>query len=121
MIYFARGSLDDNLSPADLEQGLKTAFERLGARKRVVLVPPDITRLHSRAGEMACCAWRHYGQRISDVLPALGTHTPMTPAQIDRMYPGIPHDLFRVHDWREGVETLGRVPADYVREVSEGA
>ena len=62
-----------------------------------------------------------YGTRITDVLPALGTHTPMTPGQIDRMYPGIPHDLFRVHDWREGVETLGRIPADEVRAISEGA
>ena len=121
MIYFARGSLHDNLTTADLEQGLIEAFDQLGARRRVVLVPPDITRLHSRAGDMACCAWRYYGARISDVLPALGTHSPMTPAQIDRMYPGIPHDRFRVHDWRAGVETLGRVPADYVREVSAGA
>jgi nickel-dependent lactate racemase len=121
MIYFARGSLHDNLTTADLEQGLIEAFDQLGARRRVVLVPPDITRLHSRAGDMACCAWRYYGVRISDVLPALGTHSPMTPAQIDRMYPGIPHNRFRVHDWRAGVETLGRVPADYVREVSGGA
>ena len=121
MIYFARGSLGDNLTRADLEQGLIEAFGRLGTRRRVVLVPPDITRLHSRAGDMACCAWRHYGARISDVLPALGTHSPMTSVQIDRMYPGIPHDRFRVHDWRAGVETLGRVPADYVREVSGGA
>ena len=121
MIYFARGSVSDNLSSADLEQGLAEAFGRLGKRRRVVLVPPDITRLHSRAGDMACCAWRYYGKRISDVLPALGTHSPMTPEQIDRMYPGIPHDRFRVHDWRVGVATLGRVPADYVREVSGGA
>jgi nickel-dependent lactate racemase len=121
MIYFARGSTQDNLSTSDLEQGLKIAFERLGARRRVVIVPPDITRMHSRAGEMACCAWRHYGDRVTDVLPALGTHTPMTPGQMDRMYPGIPHSLFRVHDWRDGVKTIGRVPADYVREVSGGA
>ena len=121
MLYYARGSRGDHLDRADLEQGLIEAFGRLGTRRRVVLVPPDITRLHSRAGDMACCAWRYFGARISDVLPALGTHSPMTPAQIDRMYPGIPHDRFRVHDWRAGVETLGRVPADYVREVSGGA
>jgi nickel-dependent lactate racemase len=121
MIYFARGSIHDNLTTADLEQGLTEAFDRLGARRRVVLVPPDITRLHSRAGDMACCAWRYYGKRITDVLPALGTHTPMTPAQIDRMYPGVPHDIFRVHDWRDGVHTLGRVPEEFVKETSGGA
>ncbi len=121
MIFYSRGSIHDNLSATDLEQGLAEALKKLGTRQRVVLVPPDITRLHSRAGDLACAAWRYYGERVTDVLPALGTHSPMTPAQIDRMYPGIPHERFRVHDWRAGVRTLGRVPSDFVRTVSEGA
>jgi nickel-dependent lactate racemase len=121
MIYFARGSTSDKLLPDDLEAGLTAAFERLGARRRVLLVPPDMTRFHSRAGDMACCAWRHYGERVKAILPALGTHSPMTARQLERMYPGIPQDLFRVHNWREGLTTLGRVPAAFVREVSEGA
>ncbi|MDD5705730.1 MAG: D-mannonate epimerase [Kiritimatiellae bacterium] len=121
MLYFARGSVSDQLTPADLEAGIAEACARLGARRRVLLVPPDITRFHSRAGDMACAAWRHYGDRVKGVLPALGTHSPMTPPQIERMYPGMPQALFKVHDWREGVRTLGRVPADFVREVSEGA
>lgn len=120
MIYFARGSTSDRLLPEDLEAGLAEAFARLGARRRVLLVPPDMTRFHSRAGDMACCAWRHYGEHVKAILPALGTHSPMTPRQLERMYPGIPQDLFRVHNWREGLTTLGRVPAAFVREVSEG-
>ena len=121
MIFYARGAVDDNISIPELEAGLKEAFGKLGVPERVVLVPPDITRLHSQAGPMTCCAWRHFGDKVSDILPALGTHTPMTPEQIDRMYPGVPHDLFRVHDWREGIHTLGRVPAEFVRETSGGA
>jgi len=37
------------------------------------------------------------------------------------MYAGVPPELFRVHNWRTGVATVGEVPADFVRQVSEGA
>lgn len=121
MVYFARGSLTDHLTTQDIQSGLVEAFERLGQRQRVLLIPPDITRLHSHAGEMACAAWRYYGGHVGAVLPALGTHSAMTERQIERMFPGVPLSLFRVHDWRDGVETLGRVPAEYVSRVSEGA
>jgi nickel-dependent lactate racemase len=33
----------------------------------------------------------------------------------------MPHSLFRVHDWRNGIVTLGEVPGEFMREVSEGA
>jgi len=33
----------------------------------------------------------------------------------------VPKELFRVHDWRNDVVTLGEVPAEYVREVSGNA
>lgn len=53
-------------------------------------------------------------------MPALGTHTAMTPAQLDHMFPGVPHDLFRVHRWRDDVVELGQVPADFVCDVTDG-
>jgi nickel-dependent lactate racemase len=65
-------------------------------------------------------AWKHYGDRLKAVLPALGTHAAMTPKQIARMYGDIPLDLFRVHNWRKDVETLGEVPSEFIREQSEG-
>ena len=40
--------------------------------------------------------------------------------QIERMFGGVPANLFRVHNWRTDVETLGEVPSDFVREQSEG-
>ena len=55
------------------------------------------------------------------MLPALGTHTPVTPEQMAEMFAGVPTDLFRVHNWRTGVAKLGEVPAEFVRQVSEGA
>ena len=53
-------------------------------------------------------------------MPALGTHVPMTPAQLDRMYPGLPHSLIREHRWREDVVTVGEVSAEFVRNVTDG-
>jgi nickel-dependent lactate racemase len=121
MLYFERGSATDRLSADDLRAGLHTALARLGLRQRVLVVPPDFTRFHSQAGRLTRLAYDYYGPRLTDVLPALGTHTPMTPEQIEEMFAGVPAGLFRVHNWRTGVANLGEVPGSFVHEVSEGA
>jgi nickel-dependent lactate racemase len=121
MLYFDRGSIEEQLSSDALRRGLFAALERLGPRKKVLVVPPDFTRFHSHAGLLTRLAYDFYGPALTDILPALGTHTPMTPAQLDEMFPGVPHDLFRVHNWRTGITTVGEVPAEYVKQVSEGA
>ncbi len=120
MIYFQRGNENEELTAADLNEGLCAAMDKLGAKQKVLAIPPDITRFYSRAGLLTEFAWKYYGAAMTDILPALGTHFAMTDAEIDRMYGDIPHDLFRVHDWRNDVVTLGEVPADYLREVSNG-
>jgi nickel-dependent lactate racemase len=121
MLYYARGSVTDRLSPDDLRAGLHQALARLGPRQRVLVVPPDFTRFHSQAGRLTRLAYDHFGPRLTDVLPALGTHSPMTPTQIAEMFPGVPAELFRVHNWRTGITTVGEVPGEFVRQVSEGA
>jgi len=120
MLYYGSGSRETVFSETDLREGLYQALERLGSRHKVIAVGPDITRFHSRAGYLTALAWRYYGEALRDVLPALGTHAPMTADQMDAMYTGIPHELFRVHDWRNELATLGVVPATKVRELSEG-
>jgi nickel-dependent lactate racemase len=121
MLYFARGSITDKLSKDDLRAGLFAALNRLGERKRVLAVPPDFTRFHSQAGLLTSLTHEFYGDKLTDVLPALGTHTAMTHEQISEMFPGVPEELFRVHNWRTGITTVGEVPAAFVKEVSEGA
>ncbi len=121
MLYFSKGSLNENLSKEDIKSGLYEALGKLGARKKVLAVPPDITRLHSFAGTLTELAWEYYKDKLTDVLPALGTHVPMTEKEIGTMYGSVPKTLFRVHEWRTGLETLGIVPADYVKEVSDGS
>ena len=95
MTYYARGSKSETISDESLREGLVTALQSLGSRRRVLAVPPDFTRFHSLAGRITELAWEHFGQ--------------------------VPKDLFRVHLWKENLETLGRVPADFIHTVSEGA
>jgi nickel-dependent lactate racemase len=120
MLYYQRGSVTDSLSHEDLKEALKIVFDKLGPRKRVLALPPDFTRFHSFAGELTQLSYQYYGDKLVDVLPALGTHTGMTDAQIEKMFTGVPKELFRVHDWRNDVVTLGEVPAEFVNQVSEG-
>jgi nickel-dependent lactate racemase len=119
-LYCSVGSADTDLTPQQLNDLLVEGLSKLGARNKVLAVPPDQTRAHSRAGDLTRYAWKHYGERLKAVLPALGTHVPMKPGQIAAMYGDMPLDLFKVHNWRTDIETLGEVPAEYIREQSEG-
>jgi nickel-dependent lactate racemase len=119
-LYCSVGAPDADISPEQASDLLSESMEKLGQRNRVLAVPPDITRLHSQAGALTCAAHHHFGERLKAVLPAIGTHTPMTPEQMDHMYPGIPHELFHVHNWRTDIETLGEIPSEFIREQSEG-
>jgi nickel-dependent lactate racemase len=119
-LYCAVGSVDTDLTPQQLNDLLVEGLAKLGQRNKVLAVPPDQTRAHSRAGDLTRFAWKHYGDRMKAVLPALGTHAPMKPEQIAAMYGDMPLDLFKVHNWRTEIETMGEVPADFIREQSEG-
>lgn len=119
-LYFAEGSAHSELSDDDLRRGLATALDQLGARNKVIALPPDFTRFHSRAGLLTRMAYDYYGDRLVDIMPALGTHFAMPTEQLDKMFAGVPHALFRVHRWRDDVVTVGTVPAEYVGNVTEG-
>lgn len=120
MLYYQIGSPNTSLSDKDLQEGLFEALKKMGEKKKVLALPPDYTRLPSKAGELTAFAYQYYKEKLTDILPALGTHTPMTAPQIEHMFPGVPATLFRDHDWRNDVITLGEVPAEYIEEVSEG-
>lgn len=119
-LYTATGSRTTEFTPSELKQTLFNLFASLGDRKRVLCIPPDFTRFHSRAGELTRLAYEYYGERLAAVLPALGTHSAMTEPQLEAMFGGMPRSLFHVHDWRHGLATLGEVPASFIREQSEG-
>jgi len=120
MIFYQYGSENTVMSPSDLEYGVYSALVKIGQRKKILVVPPDFTRFHSRAGDITTLLYNYYTDSLTDILPALGTHSPMTGSEIDRMYKGIPKELFRIHDWRKDVVTAGTVPSEYVSELTEG-
>src|SRR5512140_816451 len=121
MIYYKQGSENTVLSSKDLEAGIISALDKLGVRKKVLVVPPDCTRFHSRAGELTSMIYRYYQDNLKDILPALGTHSPMTELQIAEMFVRVPKSLFRIHDWRNDVVTVDTVPGKYVSEITNGA
>jgi nickel-dependent lactate racemase len=119
-LYCAHGTAESELSLQQLHDLLVESLAKLGKRNRVLVVPPDQSRVHSRAGDLTRYAWEYYGDQLQAVLPALGTHAAMLPEQIARMFGAIPTQLFRAHNWRTDVETLGEVPADFILQQSEG-
>ena len=120
MLLYSQGSPTTDLSDDDLRAALRQALEQLGEKKNVLVIPPDFTRFHSRAGLLTVEAYDYYQENLKDVLPALGTHVPMPAHQLDEMFPGLPHDLVRPHRWRDDVVTIGEVPAEFVSEITDG-
>ena len=121
MMYYQLGSENAVLSSDDLKKGLNIALAKLGQRNKVLVIPPDFTRFHSRAGELTTYTYEYYKENLIDILPALGTHVAMSDSEISEMFKGVPKELFRVHDWRNDVVTIGNVPKSYVSEITNGA
>ncbi len=120
MLLFAAGSKNTVLTETEIKQGLFSAFEKLGERKKVLALPPDFTRYHSRAGELTRYSYEYYKDKLTDILPALGTHFAMNEKEIETMFGNVPKNLFRVHKWKEDLHTLGEVPPEFIYKVSEG-
>jgi nickel-dependent lactate racemase len=116
-----RAGGEQGLTDAELEAGLCCL---LGAHpaKKVLILPPDYTRYHSKAGFLTRVCYRYYSERGArvDILPTLGTHRPMTLSEIADMFGDIAPQRFFVHNWRTDVETIGGIPADYLASISDG-
>lgn len=88
----------------------------------VLIIPPDFTRFHSNAGFITNAYYHMLAEAgvNVDILPALGTHEPVSKEQAAAMFGDIPYEKFLIHDWRNDVIKLGEVPADYLEEITEG-
>ena len=89
---------------------------------RVLLLPPDVTRMHSGSGWIAECFYQRLTEAGAEVhlMPTLGQHEPHTPAQNKQMFGSVPQDRIHVHDWRQNITHLGSIDAETVRSASEG-
>ncbi len=90
--------------------------------KKLLLLPPDHTRLYSFAGQITAKLWEQLHERVEiDILPALGTHFPMSETQLRLMFGDkIPLERFIPHRWRDDLEELGVLPAEFLEQLSEG-
>lgn len=108
----------EGLAKADWHAAFLEYLSRQGQPRRVLLVPPDATRPHSRAGVLTCEAYRFFSDRgaLVEVMPALGTHRPLSVGEGQRFFPGIPGKAFLVHRWREDVRSCGVISRDEIEE-----
>lgn len=89
--------------------------------KKVLLLPPDITRAHSGAGWITERLYAFFAQTAEvTVIPTLGQHVPHTPEQNRWMLGAIPESRILKHDWRRDEKRIGAIPADYVSQLTGG-
>jgi len=123
--YVALGGQDKDLTNQELEglfsDALSKALSDIKDSGKVIILPPDITRFHSRAGFFTEIASRQLNDKLGAVLPALGTHMAMDSAEMTRMFGSTPQNKFLVHDWRNGITELGRIEEGWVEKASCGA
>ena len=105
-----------------LERALADWESRRGVVRNALVIPPDFTRFHSNAGFITQVFYRLLTAKGAnvDVLPALGTHVPVSESQWKTMFGDIPYGKMLVHNWRTDVVRLGEVPAAEVERISEG-
>ena len=123
--FLSTGSADNTIDTAALEAHLDDYIaEHITGKgvRSLLILPPDITRLNSLAGEITAYLWKQLDGEIHiDVMPALGTHVPMTEAQCKRMFGGdVPFDHILPHRWRDDLRELGELSADFIGELSDG-
>ena len=122
--------MKDIIRIAEREEGLQeeeiraALSESLAGRapKKVLIIPPDFTRFHSNAGKITNIYYhmlREQGAEV-DIMPALGTHVPVTAKEAETMFGDIPFERFLAHNWRTDVVNVGTVPASYLEEITEG-
>lgn len=105
-----------------MQQTALEAKRRLNATpRRVLLLPPDITRMHSGAGRLTEILYQIFSKEaLVYVIPTLGQHVPHTPDENKSMFGAIPEDHILKHDWIDGCEKVGEISAEEVSQASDG-
>ena len=119
--YFSRGAVTDQIATGEKRTALAQVLRGRNLR-RVLILPPDHTRLNSDGGTLTTILYDLLAQAAQvDIMPALGTHSPMTPVQLRMMFGDtIPLERFLVHNWRHGIRHVGTIPRSLLQEWSEG-
>src|SRR5580698_10859163 len=116
-------SLSDQQIQEVVTRTIAEAHKRIcGTFNRVLLLPPDLTRAHSRVGyvtELFYKALMAENPKCDiHVIPTLGQHVPHTEEENKWMFGSIPNERIHAHDWRHGVVRVGKIPAEKVKETT---
>jgi nickel-dependent lactate racemase len=120
MLYYASDNDGISLDRKNMKKALKSVLDQYPDAERVLIIPPDFTRFHSGAGLLTEMAWKMLGDKVKAVLPALGTHFPMTESEKRRMFGQLPLSLIQDHDWQKSLLEQGRISSEEMKEISGG-
>jgi nickel-dependent lactate racemase len=120
MEHFVYSKSELGLTSEEIREALLVSLEGR-TLNHALIIPPDFTRFHSNAGLITNI---YYNELVArgcevDILPALGTHVPMTEEECHIMYGDIPFEKFLPHNWREDVVKIGEVPSEFVEDITE--
>ena len=121
MELFIRAQREEGLTHEEIRAALLKSLEGRNIKKALI-IPPDFTRFHSNAGFITNIYYHalvEMGAEV-DILPALGTHVPVTEDEAKLMFGDVPYEKFIPHNWRTDVMKIGEVPAEYLEEITEG-
>ena len=106
-----------------MEETIAQARRRICAKpKRVLLLPPDITRMHSGAGKLTEILYNLLADEADvHLIPTLGQHVPHTAEENRQMFGAIPNEKIHAHDWRGGCVDVGQLSGRFVDETTQGA
>lgn len=112
---------DKGLTREEISNALLKSLENREL-ENVLIIPPDFTRFHSNAGFITNVYYNELTSRGCqvDILPALGTHVPVTEEEAALMFGDIPYERFLIHNWRTDVMKIGEIPADYIENITDG-
>lgn len=123
MWFYEEGcTIDEELQMELMERLVEEANKRINSSiKRVLLLPPDITRYHSGAGRLTNMLYHILGPNCKiDVIPTLGQHVPNTPEENRWMFGDIPEESIHKHDWKNSCKVLGEISSDFVKLATDG-
>lgn len=112
----------NGLSPQQVDEAVDAMLTQWQGVKKVLIIPPDYTRCYSYAGELTRRIYKRLSSTAQvDVMPALGTHMPMSHEEIQSFFGGdVPEDHILVHHWQTDTISLGEVPAEECSRISDG-
>jgi nickel-dependent lactate racemase len=116
----------DELSRAEVDELALRLLSEARSRlkkdlRRVLLLPPDLTRAHSGAGKITETLYKGLVPHCDvHVIPTLGQHLHHTAEQNRWIFGEIPNERIHVHDWIGGVTRIGVIPARLVQESTGG-